>query len=145
MCLVAGDSMFLSKIQVRAIEQKEASKILRANYYQIHQLLWKLFKDKPNDKREFLFRQDLDRQGLPVFYLLSKTPPKNFDDSLIIEGKPFEPKLQAGDKLAFSLRANPVAQLKEERSEEEKLRQEEHRKNTGLSEKITKKGYVTMW
>jgi CRISPR system Cascade subunit CasE len=131
--------MHFSRVRISTNHLDQFAKSFQYNHYQLHQLLWKLFKDKPDDKREFLFRQDLDRQGLPVFYLLSKTQPKNFDDTLIIESKPFEPKLQAGDKLAFSLRDNPVAQLKEERSEEEKLRQEEHRKISQLSEKITKK------
>jgi len=121
------------------ISPSRLSQLFQYNHYQLHQLLWTLFKDKPEKERDFLFRQDTDRQGIPVFYVLSKYLPNSSDNSLIVEPKPFQPKLQTGDLLSFSLRANPVEQVKQERSASEQLQHAQQRKARNLPEKETKK------
>lgn len=68
-----------------------------------HRLVWTLFADAPDRDRDFLWREA--EPGL--FYFLSQRPPVDrlglFE---LAEPKPFAPVLQAGDRLAFALRAN---------------------------------------
>ena len=70
-----------------------------------HHLVWSLFADSPDRKRDFLWRE----MDTGVFLVLSARPPNDrhglFD---IAEPKPFAPALEPGDRLQFSLRANPV-------------------------------------
>lgn len=127
--------MYFSRVRVSPVHLQQFAKLFEYNHYQLHQLLWKLFQDKPDDKRDFLFRQDSDRQGLPVFYLLSKYPPNNADDSFIIETKPYHPQLRVDDTLDFSLRANPVEQTSQARTAEENAVLREQRRAKGLREK----------
>ena len=71
-----------------------------------HKLIWSLFADHPDRERDFLWRED--KQGF--FYTLSERRPES--EIFTIDTKPYEPQLQPGDKLAFSLRANPVVSKK---------------------------------
>jgi len=71
-----------------------------------HELIWSLFSDGPDRNRDFLWREE--KHGL--FYTLSARKPQS--DLFTIESKPFEPSLKIDDKLAFSLRANPVVTRK---------------------------------
>ena len=70
-----------------------------------HHLMWSLFCDTPDRRRDFLWRESA--QGM--YYVLSTRPPVDrhamFDLS---EPKEFAPSLANGDRLRFSLRANPV-------------------------------------
>lgn len=77
-----------------------------------HRLVWALFADGPERRRDFLWRQE--RPG--EFLALSARLPKPLDDLFAIESKPFEPALAAGDRLAFRLHANPVVARKTESS-----------------------------
>lgn len=131
--------MYFSRVRISPNHLDQFAKLFQYNHYQLHQLLWKLFRDKPDKERDFLFRQDTDQQGLPVFYLLSKYRPGNIDATLTMETKPYEPKLKTGDTLAFSLRANPVEKIKLERTETEQEQHSAQRKTRGLPEKTTKK------
>ena len=70
-----------------------------------HHLVWSLFADDPNRGRDFLWRE----METGVFLILSARQPEDRHDLFeIAEPKPFAPALEAGDRLAFSLRANPV-------------------------------------
>ena len=69
-----------------------------------HRLIWALFADGPERRRDFLWRED--RKG--VFYILSARPPQDRHDLFVVESKPFEPRLKRGDRLHFVLRANAV-------------------------------------
>ena len=69
-----------------------------------HRLVWALFADAPDRRRDFLWRQDAPGG----FMALSARPPLPLPDLFEVECKPFEPALAAGDRLGFSLRANPV-------------------------------------
>ena len=71
-----------------------------------HRLIWSLFSDGPDRKRDFLWRED--RHGL--FYILSARRPVS--DMFEIETKEWAPALAVGSQLAFSLRANPVISRK---------------------------------
>lgn len=78
--------------------------------YEQHQALWKLFtvaRDERTDRAEFLFRAEL-KDGLPVFYVLSKRQPQDQNALWNVESKIYKPDIQAGDRLAFKLRVNPT-------------------------------------
>jgi CRISPR system Cascade subunit CasE len=67
-----------------------------------HRLIWSLFADTPDRRRDFLWRDE----GGGRFTLLSQRPPgtsRLFDPP---EVKPLAPALAPGDRLAFTLRAN---------------------------------------
>jgi CRISPR system Cascade subunit CasE len=69
-----------------------------------HHLLWSLFADSPDRRRDFLWREE----SAGRFYTLSSREPMDRHGLFIIESKPFEPCLAPGVRLRFSLRANPV-------------------------------------
>lgn len=78
--------------------------------YGQHQGLWKLFEvaqEERTGRVEFLFRTE-KKDGLPVFYVLSKRQPRDRAGLWDIESKPYQPDIQIGDRLAFKLRVNPV-------------------------------------
>lgn len=81
----------------------------RGDVYAQHQLLWRLFPDQTD--REFLFRYELGRDG-PCYYVLSRTEPGATPEGVRTICKAFHPKLKAGDRLAYTLRANPTLMLK---------------------------------
>ncbi len=69
-----------------------------------HRLAWALFADTPDRTRDFLWREEAPGR----FMALSARPPTPLAGLFDVEAKPFEPVLAAGDRLAFSLRANAV-------------------------------------
>lgn len=75
-----------------------------------HRLVWSLFAGDPGATRDFLFRRE-DR-SVPAsrarFLILSQRPP-NADSALFeVETQDFAPALARGDRLGFSLLANPA-------------------------------------
>jgi CRISPR system Cascade subunit CasE len=111
--------MFFSRIRIEpgSLAQIELLRILQGNVYAIHQLLWKLFSDDPEAKRDFLFRQEFEkeqlafeetRRGLPLFYVISQREPEANSGLLMVESKEYRPILKKGMRLIFDLRANPV-------------------------------------
>ena len=69
-----------------------------------HRVLWLLFQDIPDAKRDFLWRDE----GNGKYMVLSARTPTDPKGLFEIDTKPFAPELDAGDQLAFSLRANPT-------------------------------------
>lgn len=70
-----------------------------------HHLVWSLFADGLDRRRDFLWRE-IDTG---VFLVLSARPPEDRHGLFeIAVPKPFTPVLAPGDRLRFSLRANPV-------------------------------------
>ena len=65
-------------------------------------LVWSLFADHSDRRRDYLWREDHGRR----FYVLSPRPPEDRHQLFDVETKPFEPALASGDRLVFSLRAN---------------------------------------
>ena len=74
-----------------------------------HQLLWALFADGPDRRRDFLWREEAPGH----FLALSARPPTALDDLFELDFKPFAPALAAGDRLGFTMRANPVVSRSE--------------------------------
>ncbi len=97
--------MYFSKMQLHPQTRGQlASRLLRDDY-RMHQTLWRLFPEVV--QRDFLFRR-VEGQGAPIFYLVSHTKPSCQDGLWELQTKPYQPRLQAGQRLAFSLLANPV-------------------------------------
>ena len=75
-----------------------------------HRLLWTLFADEPDRKRDYLWREAEggDAALNQRFLALSAREPVDRHDLFELDTKPFAPALTAGDRLGFTLRANPV-------------------------------------
>lgn len=92
-----------------------ANRLLRTisqNSYREHQALWKLFPGDPDASRDFLYRtkqQHLQR----VIYMLSEREPIA-GEGWLVESKFYQPVISEGEKLAFSLRVNPVVTRKDD-------------------------------
>ncbi len=82
-----------------------------------HRLVWSLFAGDPDSRRDFLFREQ-DPVGplsdRTAFMILSRRPPHPDNPLLDVETKDFSPVLAAGDRLGFSLRANPTRSRRDE-------------------------------
>jgi len=73
-----------------------------------HRLLWSLFPDAPDAKRDFLWREEKDGG----FLVLSARQPRP-GEYFHVESKEWAPALSPGDHLLFALRANPVISRKQ--------------------------------
>jgi CRISPR system Cascade subunit CasE len=69
-----------------------------------HRLLWSLFTDGPDRRRDFLWRET----GPGAWLALAARPPADPHHLFDLDYKPFAPALREGQRLGFSLRANPV-------------------------------------
>ena len=70
-----------------------------------HHLVWSLFADGTGRRRDFLWR----KMKTGEFLILSARHPEDRHGLFEIdEPKPFTPAIEPGDRLGFSLRANPV-------------------------------------
>ena len=111
---------FLSRVSPlrEAFAYKDWVQLDGLDPYGQHRLLWTFFdlpREKSREQTPFLFRAE--RQGdLPVFYVLSSTPPIDASGKWRIEPREYQPDLRAGDRLSFKLRANPVSLAKVERT-----------------------------
>lgn len=77
----------------------------------VHRLLWTLFADDRHRRRDFLWREAGGTDLVPgrsEFLVLSDRGPVDAHGLFHLETKEFAPALAPGDRLAFSLRANPV-------------------------------------
>lgn len=97
--------MYFSRIQLRS--DADPRKLVGLNGYREHQALWNLFEPDPDAKRDFLFRRD-GQPHRPIYFLVSTREPSDRENLWDVETKPYDPQLQAGQTLAFTLRANPV-------------------------------------
>jgi len=117
--------MFFSRVRIDDSSCASASllKVFQGDVYDMHQLIWKLFPHAPDKKRDFLFRQEFEkeqlsfsdtRRGMPLFYVVSHDKPVAVDGLLSVETKEYKPKLSSGDRLGFDIRVNPVVARKTE-------------------------------
>lgn len=81
--------------------------------YGAHQALWRLFRRTPDQRRDFLFREE-QKGSRPSFFTLSQEAPVDEEGLWRVESRPFSPRLAKGDRLAFSLRASPTVQSRVE-------------------------------
>lgn len=115
--------MFFSRVRIDQLrlEQIDFLRILQGNAYSAHKLIWKLFPGDGDADRDYLFRQEFEkdqipfdetRRGLPLFYIVSHRKPFDTTDVFRIETKEYSPLLENGMRLQFDLRVNPTIQEK---------------------------------
>lgn len=74
-----------------------------------HRLIWTLFGDEADRRRDFLWRE----ADPGVFYLLSERLPEDRTGLFHLDPpKPFAPSLEPGDRIRFVLRANATVARK---------------------------------
>jgi CRISPR system Cascade subunit CasE len=99
--------MYFSKIELRRdADANRLPGLLGGNEYRDHQMLWKFFPGV--EKRNFIFRRE-EQSVWPCFYVVSEQKP--VEDSAAVwtvQTKEYKPQIKAGQRLAFSLRVNPV-------------------------------------
>jgi CRISPR system Cascade subunit CasE len=78
-----------------------------------HRLVWALFADAADRQRDFLWREEKPGH----FMALSARPPDDSHHLFDLDFKPFAPNLSSGDRLGFTLRANPVVARTEARGQ----------------------------
>lgn len=105
--------MYMSRISLKPDANKIAA-FWRSleDIYQTHRVLWSLFGDSDDRKRDFLYRSEEKRGGV-VFFVVSDREPHDTRGLWQIESKTYEPQLNAGQRLAFVLRANPIRSKKD--------------------------------
>lgn len=105
---MSPDAYFFSHVELRP-ERSDAHllrRLLAGGGYGLHQSLWRLFASEPDAQRDFLYhRIDGDRLA---FYVVSAREPVSDDGCWRVRSKPYAPQLAVGDRLDFTLRANPV-------------------------------------
>lgn len=109
--------MYFSRIRIHRdfFQSARQGQVPIKDSYSVHQLFWELFTDEKT--RNFIYREEISSEqlgtqagvrGEPVYYLVSSTRPISDNTIFDVQSKEYQPKLQAGDKLQFELRANPV-------------------------------------
>lgn len=87
-------------------ERTAAHEWLRSSYAE-HQWLWRFFPAPKGTARDFLFRRrDVDR--LPRYYTVSSRPPETDSQAWHVQSRAYQPRIPAGTRLSFDLRANPA-------------------------------------
>lgn len=71
-----------------------------------HRLVWSLFGDSAERRRDFLWREEKPGE----FIILAPREPRDAAGLFEIECREFAPRLSPGDRLDFLLRANPTVQ-----------------------------------
>lgn len=99
--------MYFSQIKPSAGRERDAAHEWAHGTYAEHQWLWQLFPAPGGTPRDFLYRRH-DIEGMPRYYVVSKRPPQQESNAWNIQTQSYKPKLEAGDRLRFDLRANPV-------------------------------------
>ena len=80
--------------------------------YRDHTLIWRLFPDSPDKApRDFLFRAASAASGTLLYYLVSQRQPQSWHPLVTVNSKPFQPRLETGEWVDFSLRANPTVAI----------------------------------
>lgn len=94
-----------------------------------HRLIWRLMDLPADAQRSFLFRR-IYPQGTPAWYVIDERPVPQ-QPGWNIASKSFTPQLQAGQRLEFSVRVNPVITRREGqgRQRHDLVMDEKHRKH----------------
>jgi CRISPR system Cascade subunit CasE len=130
--------MYMSRIQLKTDTPgvKELVRLLSGDGYQAHRLIWNLYADTNERKRDFLYRQEGD--GIwPFFYAVSERLPIDETGMWQIDSKTYSPKLLKGQLLSFIIRVNPV---RAKRDEQNKLHRHDIVMDAKTREKQTGKG-----
>lgn len=101
--------MYLSRVYVQWPKSKNA--------YTLHQSLWELFPNRPDEARDFLFRVEQEKTGVGASILMqSQQEPANGIESVELKAKrDYSFNLLVGQRFRFLLKANPVKTIKDEK------------------------------
>jgi CRISPR system Cascade subunit CasE len=107
--------MYMSRITLRADHGHlgRMAEMVGGGGYRTHQALWRLFEVAPDVQRDFLYRQE-PQGGMPRFLMVSRRRPQDREGLWSVESKDYAPQLNVGQRLAFSLRVNPVVTRSDE-------------------------------
>ena len=89
------------------------------NPYEVHAMVWRIFSDGSRKKRDFIYRMEV-RERSPLIYAVSGSEPVDLDGVWEIDQKEYSPALRAGQRLGFSLRANPVRTKRDEEGQQKR-------------------------
>ena len=140
--------MYISMIRLRrGISPRDITDLTSMNGYQAHQLVWNLFADHPDRQRDFIYRHE-EANGLPTFYMVSKRMPVDTSGMWEILPKEYNPQLKSGQRLGFTLCANPIRSRRNENGKqqrhdvvmEEKLKFKNDGKSFDLADVVQKNG-----
>jgi len=101
--------MYLSRVYVQWPKSKNA--------YTLHQSLWELFPNRPDDARDFLFRVEREKTGVGASILMqSLQEPANGVESVELKAKrDYSLTLLEDQRFRFLLKANPVKTIKDKK------------------------------
>ena len=99
--------MYFSLIEAAPGHERDAAHERATGPYEDHQWLWKFFPAEAGTVRDHLFRR-LDAEATLRFYVLSRRAPVSLGSAWSVRSREYAPQVQAGDRLRFDLRANPV-------------------------------------
>ena len=101
--------MYFSRIMFNPyVDHQQLARTLCDNSYREHQVLWQLFDNDHNTKRDFLYRQVIEHGRVKYYVLSERTPVDKTGIWHIDPPKAYNPQLSKGQKLSFMLRVNPV-------------------------------------
>lgn len=100
--------MYLSKIHIPWVRAQ--------NPYQFHQALWRLFPEREQAERDFLFRVEQQQKGIGAQVLMqsAQSPQSGADSPALLALRDYDPVFPQGQRLRFRLRANPIKTIKDE-------------------------------
>ena len=104
-------SRFFSLVTPAEGRERDAAHEWARAAYEDHQWLWHFFPAPAGSARDFLFRRR-DGDGMPRYYVVSARPPEVPSAAWQAQTRAYAPRLHAGMRLAFDLRANPVTTLR---------------------------------
>jgi CRISPR system Cascade subunit CasE len=111
-----------SKVQIKnGLDLNRLAHAIPTNAYAEHDAIWRLLSVAQDQRRDFLFRREEQAQR-PTFYLLAPREPVDPAGLWSIQSKPYAPQLAEGQRLAFSLRANPTRTRKASDDPDDKRR-----------------------
>jgi len=106
--------MYFSMIRLRRdISPRDVAVITKGDGYQVHKLIWNLFADHPDRRRDFIYRHELVNSW-PTFYTISQRVPLDASGKWEVTTKDYHPKLEDGQRLGFTLCANPIRSKRDE-------------------------------
>ncbi|MFZ5757717.1 MAG: type I-E CRISPR-associated protein Cas6/Cse3/CasE [Pseudomonadota bacterium] len=99
--------MYFSLITPVEDRMREAAHARNQGPYAEHQWLWRFFPAPEGTPRDFLFRRSEDARGIR-YYVVSAREPTVKEDAWQVHSKPYAPVIEAGQRLSFEVRVNPV-------------------------------------
>ncbi len=106
--------MYFSLIRLRRdVSPNDLIALTNGDAYQMHKVIWNLFGDNPDRKRDFLYRYE-PVKGWPTFYTVSSREPNDPGGLWDILSKQYTPKISGGERFAFTLRVNPIRNKRDE-------------------------------